>query len=805
MKIKKVLFFLLASALIISAVLLSSCKECQHEFGEWKVVSPATCTENGVRSRICSLCSLEEEEEIEASHSPVSLPEVKATCTKTGLTEGSKCSVCDTVITEQRETPIDEQNHTIEIIPGSKPSCRSTGYKDGKKCTECKKVIVEREKLDTLPHTPVVKKSKDATCTSWGSTEGLICSVCDVTIMAGEPIPPIEHTLDASGVCTMCKKPYEFSDDLEYVLSEDGTYYTVKSLGECTSTYIVIPDTYKGLPVKEIGSGAFYMEPITYVKIGKNVEKIGRNAFFSCGGLYYVQIPDSVVEIDDCAFDFCSGIKMVFFGSGLKNISSSAFARSVNINRVVVSENNPYFKVINNVMYTSDGKTLVLSAKKNINFPTLAIPEGVERIEDCAFYYSTYKEITLPKSLKEIGNEAFSRAEAEIIHGGEGLKKIGDDAFMSSAIKSFTFPEGLEEIGRSAFSSTYLSSVTLPSSITVIPYNSFSFNAHLKTVILGNKTAEICDSAFAESALESIIIPDSVTKIGKDVFKKCPNLKSVTIGNNLTEFDMSAFAECNALEEIKVSDENKTFASVEGVLCSKDKTTLKFYPLGNEDISIPKGITVIGSGAFTGYTGTEFTVPDGITTIEYGAFNTCTELERITLGKDVASFDASAFSDCKKLKHVEISKDNATICSIDGVVYSKDKSVLIYFPLAKEDLTIPDSVRVIGAYAFYDSLMESVDIPDTVEKIDNKAFYLCNKLSSVTIGRGVKEIGDGAFSLCILLESVTIPSNVEIMGESAFFFNSYEMVISCEAESKPDGWNDDWNSDGYEVIWGYKG
>ena len=180
------------------------------------------------------------------------------------------------------------------------------------------------------------------------------------------------------------------------------------------------------------------------------------------------------------------------------------------------------------------------------------------------------------------------------------------------------------------------------------------------------------------------------------------------------------------------------------------------------------------------------------------------ELERITLGKDVASFDASAFSDCKKLKHVEISKDNATICSVDGVVYSKDKSVLIYFPLAKKDLTIPDSVRVIGAYAFYDSLIESVAIPDTVEKIDNKAFYLCNKLSSVTIGRGVKEIGDGAFSLCILLESITIPSNVEIMGESAFFFNSYEMVISCEAESKPDGWNDDWNSDGYEVIWDYK-
>ncbi len=806
MKIKKTLPFFLITMLILCAVcMFSSCGECEHIFGEWKTITPATCTENGLKTRICSLCELEEKEDIDAHHSPVPVPAVASTCTKTGLTEGSKCSVCDTVLTAQAETPINSQNHTLEVIPGSKPSCINTGYTDGKKCSECNTVLVEREKLDKTPHTTVPKKGKEPTCIAWGSTEGLTCTVCKLNVQAGDSIPPIDHDLDENGICTMCKKPYEYSDDLEYVLSEDGTYYIVKSIGECTSKNIVIPDTHNGLPVKEIGNGAFYLESVSSVKIGKNVSRIGDNAFFSCSSIYYVEIPDSVVEIGSCAFDFCSGLKMVFFGSGIKDITPSAFARAVNINRIVVSEANPNFKVINNIMYSKDGKNLVIAARNNANFTTLTLPDGVERIEDYAFYYSSYKEITLPKSLKEIGYEAFYRAEIEEIKGGDGLKKIDESAFASSHIKSFTFNEGIEEIGKNAFSSTQISSVILPDSLTVISSNSFSFNAYLKSVTLGKSTTTISDGAFSETGLESVIIPDSVTEIGNDVFKKCENLKSVTIGSGIEGFNMSAFAECNSLMEIKVSEENKAFASVDGILCSKDKTTLKFYPLGKDTISIPSGITKIGSGAFTGYMGTELTVPDGITEIQYSAFTTCKNLERVNIGKDVASFGSSAFSDCQNLKHIEVSAENTVFCSIDGIVYSKDVSVLVYFPLAKDSLTIPASVKTIGKNAFTDCLIESVVIPDTVEKIDDMAFYFSNKLKSVTIGKGVKEIGSNSFSFCILLDTITIPSSVVSIGDDAFYFNYFEMTLNCEAEAQPDGWSDNWNSFGYEVIWGYKG
>ena len=69
------------------------------------------------------------------------------------------------------------------------------------------------------------------------------------------------------------------SEGLEYKLSGDGTYYFVKGIGSCTDTDIVIPDTYEGKPVKEIGERAFEGSSITSVMVGSNVTRIGYSAF----------------------------------------------------------------------------------------------------------------------------------------------------------------------------------------------------------------------------------------------------------------------------------------------------------------------------------------------------------------------------------------------------------------------------------------------------------------------------------------------------------------------------------------------
>ena len=430
MKIKKLFILTLSAILLLGAMtVLFSCSEeeekpCTHQYGEWQTVTAATCKQTGTKQRTCSLCQATEDGVIELAphiisiipgtpatctqagltdkkvcsvcelviqeheniaivpHTEQIIPAVKATCKKTGLTEGKKCSVCTAVLVEQTETPIDPETHVEEIIKGVEPTCTSIGFSDGKKCSDCGKVILKREPLNRLDHVLEPLEATAPTCTSWGYDVGTKCSVCKATVSLGDEIPPLDHDFDENGICKMCSQAYTYSENLNYVLVEDDgdPYYIVKGRGECTDSNIIIPDDIDGIPVKKIASGAFYMDSeIGSLKIGKNVTEIGGNAFFSSASFAYLEIPDSVTTIGEFAFDFCPGIKIVSFGKGVSDIDPNAFVRAVNIKRIIISEENPNFKVDNNALYTKDGKTIVLVARTSKN-DRFEIPSGVERI-----------------------------------------------------------------------------------------------------------------------------------------------------------------------------------------------------------------------------------------------------------------------------------------------------------------------------------------------------------------------------------------------------------------------------------------
>ena len=95
---------------------------------------------------------------------------VAATCTKTGLTEGKHCSVCNTVLKAQETVPA--KGHTEVMIPGKAATCTETGLTDGKKCSVCGYVIEAQTEIAALGHTEVVDAAVPATCTEKGKTEG---------------------------------------------------------------------------------------------------------------------------------------------------------------------------------------------------------------------------------------------------------------------------------------------------------------------------------------------------------------------------------------------------------------------------------------------------------------------------------------------------------------------------------------------------------------------------------------------------------------------------------------------------------
>ena len=166
-----------------------------HDWGEWTVTTPATCTEKGEEKRTCKRdgCNATETRKIDATgHTSVEVSEKPATCTEPGHKAGTKCSVCGKTLSGMEEIPA--KGHTEVIDPAVAPTCTTPGKTEGKHCSVCNKVIVAQEVIPAKGHTVVVDSAVEPTCTEPGKTEGKHCSVCNAVIVAQQEIPAKGHT-----------------------------------------------------------------------------------------------------------------------------------------------------------------------------------------------------------------------------------------------------------------------------------------------------------------------------------------------------------------------------------------------------------------------------------------------------------------------------------------------------------------------------------------------------------------------------------------------------------------------------------
>lgn len=337
----------------------------------------------------------------------------------------------------------------------------------------------------------------------------------------------------------------------------------------------------------------------------------------------------------------------------------------------------------------------------------------------------------------------------------------------TDGLEFYPLDDGTYAVG--AGKAKYLSEISIPATYrgkTVSGIVSDGFNActSLKRLTFSQSTKliTISDGAFSGCALlESISIPDSVTAIGANAFNGCASLKDITINqsSSLSTIGEKAFAECTTLEEITIPPKVKLIGEDAFYGCMRLNRTYIYdivawcnITFSDSDSNPLRGTGGLGEGGelyLDGELVTQLIIPEDVYSVPANAFFSCNSITSVKISDSVAYIGEAAFANCTNITSVEMSANTAII----GLMAFASC-------LNLSDITIPDRVVTIGDYAFYqDKSLTEIYIPESVV---NMGWHVFSKFGTFT--------------------------------------------IYCQAESKPDGWDDSWYGSDYSsttVVWGY--
>lgn len=650
----------------------------------------------------------------------------------------------------------------------------------------------------------------------------------------------------------------------EFVIVGDG----VLILYNGTSKDVAVPDG-----VKRINSGAFNgRSDITSVTIPDTLLYLSADSFYGCSGITELTIPETINRIEKEALSgMCNLRKLTvsFLGespeaqsgtdkasmgywfeqsdsgcSFCENELCKSYSAS-NINSKVSLSKNFYYLYI-------EGGIIHSNCLRGLKVPRVILQAGVEGIEenglayaginelvfgsgynpvefpDGAFSGNNIKAVDIPDSIKRLG-ACFTNNPLETVYLNSGLKVI-DGTFYKTNLKKVSLPNLLEKILGGAFAScSKLSTVSIPQYVDEISPSAFSNNSATKfSVNKNNEHYYAKNGVLYSKAGVLIAYPGKSTET---VFR---------VRAEVTDIPTSVLSSMKRISCFVADADNPYYHACDGVLYTKDGVYVQ-YPVEKESdtfimdevvSSVP--YDVLKQSQFKAYEVAEdnqhYYSCDGVLYTEAGTFLLYPSKKTDTtyiVGSQVRCVPPQDSAVIAHIAAVEVAEDNPEYASVDGVLYNKDITDIIWYPQKKEgDYTAPDTVNNVSYYSFYKANIGKLEFPndihfendcfhkadmeelivvnlrwalyyyfgyeyrvyqaftpDSLKKIvlTNQTSDLANyfamsfEFDEIEINGSFTHIGDDAFNITFC-EEIRLPDTVEYIGDRSFSQSNFEKI-----------------------------
>ena len=571
----------------------------------------------------------------------------------------------------------------------------------------------------------------------------------------GEADEKQEHDFDSRNKCKQCGY-LKYTEGLTLILIKDvngGLYYSVRNVGSAADSLIVIPSEINGYPVKEIESNAF--KNCTYIEdfiIPESITNIEEDAFTNTA---FYRNPDNWIDgmlyIDDILVEAESDISgEIDIKEGTRLIAQYAFESNKSITKLDLPAS---------LEYVNRGAFMSCDSLQDVNFSgTLdqwcniefydMLANPIYESKQLSIQGKLITELRIPVSIKKFNLNVFTECES--------ITKV----IYECSIAEWCAIEFLNNMsnpvncsGNLYIDGQLVTNLVIPSEVEKIGDNAFRGCDSLTKVVVQEGVKELGEWAFNSCAsLSSISLPSTLESVGMYAFANCTSLTTANIPEKIEVIPTQLFYKCSALSDLTVNSK-----------IIKTVAYAAFYQCKNI---------------------TEIALP-GIEEIKEQAFKECTNLQKLTLGKNAKSIGYDAFRLCSNLKTLYFEGDINDWLKINvkdwgptyttgnplaygGKLYFQNKLVenvvipegvtelrdyLFTNCASIKSIELPNSLMSIGTEALSGTSITELTLPDKVTEVGEQAL-VCPQLVTIRIGKGVKSFGSNAFSSCYSLKNV---------------------------------------------------